>query len=104
MIRVVTSASRHLFEDDLLELCRNDRAGCAGRTGRFDGDDGVYLLAAENDRTCCGARPPLAVLMPIDAALLEATRALPGIDEPMLIGWPLSPLSRGRLFYDSIAA
>lgn len=89
MIHIVTSASRHLFEDDLLELCRNDRAGFAGGNSRFDGDDGVYLLAAEKGRVCGGARlrPSSGRSMPP----CSRRRALPGIDAPMLIGRPPCP-------------
>lgn len=112
MIHFVTAANRCLFEDELLEFRRIDCANsvhmAAGgpdalvdRADHFDDEDAIHILAIEDGRVCGAARltptskphrlgdlfPHLAamVLMPIDASVLEATRAFYGIDEPVLM-------------------
>lgn len=67
MIHLVTAANRSLFEDELLEFRRIDRAGFAYAVarkaddfahgmGRFDDDDTVHILAIEDGRIHGAAR------------------------------------------------
>jgi hypothetical protein len=88
MIHLITAANRCLFEDELLELHRIDcansahamawKAGGPANIGHFDDDD---MILPER----VGREWVRAVLIPIDASKLEATRAFYGIDESVLV-------------------
>lgn len=65
MIHLITTANRCLYEDEILECRRIDRARFAGAVpwqagalvdaggiDRFDGDDAIYILGIEDGRVC----------------------------------------------------